>query len=257
MSSKPQTTTSAKTTSQTKPLPVKQTAQFKAKQQTNTSAAAVKKSVSKVMNLTGSTKPSAASATASTAKLNISQPPASKPASASKAPPATIGTASLTSVAAKLSHSGVTLSKPDKIPTGTGSARLGNSSCGNYPCSILHFIPRNSPSPVVVGKSSSAASGQSKDNPQQMSKKFPYLNITQLSTSPSSSPKPLLSVKPSSQLLKPGAMTNMSSSKAASNAAAAAGNSKHGANTSKMTPADAKNKLAMFKAQVGDTSNPS
>merc|ERR1740128_843225 len=51
MSSKPQTTTSTKTTSQSKPLPVKQTAQFKAKQQTNTSAATVKKSVSKVMNL--------------------------------------------------------------------------------------------------------------------------------------------------------------------------------------------------------------
>ena len=85
-----------------------------------------------------------------------------------------------------------------------------------------------------------------------MSKKFPYLNITQLPTSSSSgaSPKPLLSVKPSSQLLKPGAMTNLSSSKTASNAAAAAGNSKQGANTSKMTPADAKNKLAMFKAQV-------
>ena len=109
---------------------------------------------------------------------------------------------------------------------------------------------------MVVGKPSSIASGgqntkaAAKDNKQQMTQKFPHLNITQMSTSPSaspsgSSPKPLLSVKPSSQLLKPGAMTNMSSS-----AAAAAGNSKHGANTSKMTPADAKNKLAMFKAQV-------
>ena len=125
MSSKPQTTSSTKSSSQTKPLPVKQTAQFKAKQQSNSAsgAAAVKKSVSKVMNLTGTTKPSASTAAASTQKLNTSQP-ASKPASASKAPPATIGTASLTSVAAKLSHSGVTLSKPDKIPTGTGSARL-------------------------------------------------------------------------------------------------------------------------------------
>ena len=138
MSSKPQTTTSTKTTSQTKTLPVKQTAQFKAKQQTNTSATAVKKSVSKVMNLTGSTKPSSAS-TAASSKLNTSQAAASKSASASKAPPATIGTASLTSVAAKLSHSGVTLSKPDKIQTGTGSARFGNIICVNFLCDILFY----------------------------------------------------------------------------------------------------------------------
>ena len=119
MSSKPQAAASSKASSQTKSLSVKQTAQFKAKQQT-TSAAAAKKSVSKVMNLTGSTKPS--SSTASSAKLSTS---ASKQSS-SKAPPATIGTASLTSVAAKLSHSGVTLSKPDKIQTGSASARLEN-----------------------------------------------------------------------------------------------------------------------------------
>ena len=118
MTSKPQNASSAKaSSSQTKSLSVKQTAQFKAKQQTS-SAAAAKKSVSKVMNLTGSTKPS--SSTATFAKLNTS---ASKPSS-SKAPPASMGTASLTSVAAKLSHSGVTLSKPDKIPAGTASARL-------------------------------------------------------------------------------------------------------------------------------------
>ena len=120
MTSKPQNASSAKASlSQTKSLSVKQTVQFKAKQQQQTSsAAAAKKSVSKVMNLTGSTK--TPSSTASSAKLNTS---ASKPSS-SKAPPASMGTASLTSVAAKLSHSGVTLSKPDKIPAGTASARL-------------------------------------------------------------------------------------------------------------------------------------
>ena len=77
-----------------------------------------KKSVSKVMNLMGSTKPK--SSTSSSAKLNTS---ASKPSSF-KVPPASMGTASLTSVAAKPSHSGVTLSEPDKIPAGTASPRL-------------------------------------------------------------------------------------------------------------------------------------
>ena len=101
MTSKPQNASSAKASlSQTKSLSVKQTVQFKAKQQQQTSsAAAAKKSVSKVMNLTGSTKPS--SSTATSAKLNTS---ASKPSS-SKAPPASMG---------KLSHSGVTLSKQHK-----------------------------------------------------------------------------------------------------------------------------------------------
>ena len=79
-------------------------------------------------------------------------------------------------------------------------------------------------------------------------------------TSPTSSPSPasssggkagLVSVKPSSQLLKPGAMTNLSSSKPAV-AAAAGGSTKPaaGAAAGKMSNTDARNKLAMFKAQV-------
>ena len=61
----------------------------------------------------------------------------------------------------------------------------------------------------------------------------------------------LVSFKPSSQLMKPGAMTNHSSSKPA--VAAAAGVSTKTAAVAaagKMSNTDARNKLAMFKAQV-------
>ena len=74
--------------------------------------------------------------------------------------------------------------------------------------------------------------------------------------------KPLLSVKPSSQLLKPGAMTNLStgaatkSSNQNNKSSPATGAAKQIAavnvnkNTSKMSNIDARNKLALFKAQV-------
>ena len=88
-----------------------------------------------------------------------------------------------------------------------------------------------------------------------MSKKFPYLNITQVSETAASSksgagsPKPMLSVKPSSQLLKPGAMTNMSAV-AANKPATVTSTTANKAAANKMTNMDARNKLAMFKAQV-------
>ena len=98
-------TTSAK--SQAKSVPVKQTAQFKAKQQLATSgsgagASAAKKTVSKVMNLPGAGAKTSSSLTSSVAAKGsgVSQ--------------------SLFLVAAKLSHSGVTLSKPDKPAAAAG-----------------------------------------------------------------------------------------------------------------------------------------
>ena len=86
-----------------------------------------------------------------------------------------------------------------------------------------------------------------------MAQKFPYLNITQVGASSASagSSKPLLTVKPNSQLLKPGVS---GASKSQVNIAGAGkvnlGNTKP-ANTAAKPP-DAKNKLALFKAQVFD-----
>ena len=102
-------TTAAK--SQAKSVPVKQTAQFKAKQQLATSgsgASAAKKTVSKVMNLPG-------------AGAKTSSSPSSKaPLTSSVAAKGSGVSQSLSSVAAKLSHSGVTLSKPDKPAAAAG-----------------------------------------------------------------------------------------------------------------------------------------
>ena len=206
MASKPQTSPASKSPSstkfqsstknapQSKTLPVKQTTQFKAKQQTSGASRTVP-----VM------KPGLPSSASSIKNQNLK---------------------------AKLSQTGVTLSKADKQALGG---------------------PRNSPSPVVSGKPSSASSGQpakapGKDVSQQISKKFPpYLNISQVPSSSAPTPSgastsPLVSVKPSSQLLKPGALTNMSKTVAS----VAVPGAKQAVNTH----ADAKNKLAMFKAQV-------
>ena len=104
-------TTSAK--SQAKSVPVKQTTQFKAKQQlaapgSGAGASAAKKTVSKVMNLPG-------------AGAKTSSSPSSKaPLTSSVAAKGSGVSQSLSSVAAKLSHSGVTLSKPDKPAAAAG-----------------------------------------------------------------------------------------------------------------------------------------
>ena len=77
-----------------------------------------------------------------------------------------------------------------------------------------------------------------------MSQKFPFLNITPVgasSASPGSS-KPLLTVKPNSQLLKPGVSgVNKSQANIVAAGKVNVGNAKSTA---------AKNKLALFKAQV-------
>ena len=106
-------TTAAK--SQAKSVPVKQTTQFKAKQQLAASgsgagASAAKKTVSKVMNLPGAG-----------AKTSATSSPSSKaPLTSSVAAKGSGVSQSLSSVAAKLSHSGVTLSKPDKPAAAAG-----------------------------------------------------------------------------------------------------------------------------------------
>ena len=79
-----------------------------------------------------------------------------------------------------------------------------------------------------------------------MSQKFPHINITPVgasSASPGSS-KPLLTVKPNSQLLKPG-VSGVNKSQA--NIVAAG---KVNVGNTKATSTAAKNKLALFKAQV-------
>merc|ERR1719367_826468 len=92
-----------------------------------------------------------------------------------------------------------------------------------------------------------------------MPKKFPYLNISQVpegststtkTSSGSGSPKPLLSVKPSSQLLKPGAMTNLSATAANKPAGSPTAAGAAAKLATKMANTDARNKLAMFKAQM-------
>ena len=110
-------------------------------------------------------------------------------------------------------------------------------------------------SDLVVFRTS-VAPAASKES-QAMAQKFPYLNITQVgssSASPGGSSKPLLTVKPNSQLLKPGvsggskAQVNIAGSGKVSGA-----NTKAGSGAAK--PPDYKasvNKLALFKAQVFD-----
>merc|ERR1712025_113951 len=196
---------------------------------------------SKVMSLTGTkTSPMTSGVKQPALPMSKTTPvSSSKPTSSSM-----ITSGSLSSVAAKLSNSGVTLSKP--------------TSSGDKSSSV-----RNTPSPVVVGKPVSSSQTQgtkmTKDNSQQMSKKFPYLNISQVPegststtkiSSGSGSPKPLLSVKPSSQLLKPGAMTNLSATAANKPAGSPTAAGAAAKLATKMANTDARNKLAMFKAQM-------
>ena len=169
----PKVGTSSATQAKAKPsvAPVKQTAQFKAKQTTG-GQAAVKKTVNKLL------------------------------------PPQGPHSSSLSSVAAMLSNTGVTLSKP----------------------------------------AADRQADRTKES-QAMAERFPYLNITPLS----SSSKPLLSVKPNSQLLKPGAGGgNKTPANIAGGKVNPAANTPKAA-TSKAGPSDAKNKLALFKAQVQRT----
>ena len=135
----------------------------------------------------------------------------------------------LSAVTAKLSNAGVTLSKP------AGCAAAGPA--------------RNTPSPA-------RSSALSKDS--QLAKKFPHLNITSVpdragspsrpgtakQQSPAPPAKPTLSVKPNSQLLKPGApaMTASTATTTASSSVA-------------QKPQDAKSKLALFRAQMKKTLN--
>ena len=104
------TTTSSQSKSQG--LSVKQTAQFKAKQQTS-AAAATKKTVSKVMSLTAGSK-SAATVGSKPAGAAPAKSPASGVAKTTAKSTPGMTTQALSNVAAKLSTSGVTLSKPDK-----------------------------------------------------------------------------------------------------------------------------------------------
>ena len=105
------TTNTSSAKRQAKRVPMKQTTQFKAKQQLAASgagASAAKKTVSKVMNLAG-------------AGAKTSPSPSSKaPLTSSSAAKGSSVSQSLSSVAAKLSHSGVPLSKPDKAAAATG-----------------------------------------------------------------------------------------------------------------------------------------
>merc|ERR1712227_81848 len=73
---------------------------------------------------------------------------------------------------------------------------------------------------------------------------------TTKTSSGSGSPKPLLSVKPSSQLLKPGAMTNLSATAANKPAGSPTAAGAAAKLVTKMANTDARNKLAMFKAQM-------
>ena len=178
-SAKPGTSTASQAKTKQTTASVKQTAQFKAKQTTGAQAAA-KKTVNKVMN-------------SATKNTNNPQGP---------------NNSSLSSVAAKLSTTGVTLSKP----------------------------------PVDKTKES-----------QAMAKKFPYLNITPLSGSGSSqaSTNQILTVKPNSKLLKPGASGGVKSQvNIAGVVTGKANTNTPKAGPAKSGPADAKNKLALFKAQV-------
>ena len=178
-------------------LPVKQTVQFKNKQQQQQTVQ--KKNLTKVAGLS----------------------------SKSSSP-------TLTSVAHKLSSSGVTISKPS-----TGTKPIS---------SIPKPQARNTPSPVVRSSIPQGISITKQPKDPNLAKKFPHLNITNVDQTTSTttlqvkstgtasvSPKPGLSVKPSSQLLKPAAaLAGMSQAQKAQN----------------LKNTDAKNKLALFKAQV-------
>merc|ERR1719427_1368189 len=193
-------------------IPVKQTVQFKNKQQ-HQQPAVLKKNITKVVGLS------------------------SKPASPSPTP-------TLSSVAQKLSGSGVTISKPS-----TGSIQTSNKPSPSMPKSQA----RNTPSPVVRPSLPQCISITKQPKDPNLAKKFPHLNITNVDQTTSTttlqvkstgtasvSPKPGLSVKPSSQLLKPAAaLAGMSQAQKVQN----------------LKNTEAKNKLALFKAQMKKTLN--
>jgi hypothetical protein len=187
-------------------LPVKQTVQFKNKQQQQ--QVVQKKNLTKVVGLS------------------------SKPSSPT-----------LSSVAHKLNSSGVTITKPTTNP----------------PTQVTKPIPsipkpqaRNTPSPVVRSSLPQGISITKQPKNPNLAKKFPHLNITNVDQPPSTSlqsrpagpssmsPKPGLTVKPSSQLLKP---------------AASLAQTQKTINQKQPAAADAKNKLALFKAQVSATNH--
>merc|ERR1719154_71944 len=187
-------------------LPVKQTVQFKSKQQQQV---VQKKNLSKVVGLS------------------------SKPSSPT-----------ISSVAQKLGSSGVTISKPGTTTIQPTSSKPSSSN--------PKAQARNTPSPVVRSSIPQGISITKQPKNPNLSKKFPHLNITSIDQTPTSnlqvkssmtasvSPKPGLSVKPSSQLLKPAAaLAGMSQAQKAQN----------------QKNADAKNKLAQFKAQMKKTLN--
>merc|ERR1719427_625543 len=190
-------------------IPVKQTVQFKNKQQ-HQQPAVLKKNINKVVSLS------------------------SKPASPSPTP-------TLSSVAQKLSGSGVTISKPS-----TGSIQTSNKPSPSLPKSQA----RNTPSPVVRPSLPQCISITKQPKDPNLAKKFPHLNITNVDQTSSTNlttkssmttsmvTKPSLTVKPSSQLLKP--------------AAAMATGMRPAQNIKKN---DAKNQLALFKAQMKKTLN--
>merc|ERR1712013_660585 len=148
----------------------------------------------------------------------------------------------ISSVAQKLNSSGVTISKPP-------------SSIAPHTSKASPSIPkpqaRNSPSPVVRPNIPQGISITKQPKNQNLAKKFPHLNITNVEEPPSnthqskptgSSPstiKPGLSVKPSSQLLKPHAAAQANIAKA----------------QTPKSSIDAKNKLALFKAQMKKSLN--
>ena len=108
----------------------------------------------------------------------------------------------LSSVAHKLNSSGVTISKPTTNTTTQASKPSP---------SIPKPQARNSPSPVVRSNIPQGISITKQPKNQNLAKKFPHLNITNVEESPSTtlqpkpgvSTKPNLTVNPSSQLLKP------------------------------------------------------
>merc|ERR1712025_1406342 len=184
-------------------LPIKQTVQFKNKPQQH--QVVQKKNLNKVVGLS------------------------SKPSSP------------LSSVAQKLNSSGVTISKP------TSNSNIPQTTKPSP--SIPKPQARNSPSPVVRPIPQGISITKQPKN-QNLAKKFPHLNITNVDEPPSTTlqakpsrssavtAKPGLTVKPSSQLLKPHV------------AQATMGK------TQNQKPAlDAKNKLALFKAQMKKTLN--
>jgi len=186
----------------TSSLPIKQTVQFKNKQQQQ--QVVQKKNLTKVVGLS------------------------SKPSSPT-----------LSSVAQKLNSSGVTISKPATI---TSQVSKPNPS-------IPKPQARNTPSPVVRSSIPQGISITKQAKNPNLAKKFPHLNITNVDESPTTSlhsmpsgssisPKPGLTVKPSSQLLKPH-VTQASMPKTQNQKSAV----------------DAKNKLALFKAQMKKTLN--